>query len=187
MAGQSSALPPRGEGSEALADVESEGSQVPEYLTPEMFEGLDLPEEVPEYKGKGTSFSSGHDEAKRDYMGELGIPIPEDMVSAEGEVVDRARFGTMFIVVGHFVTMEVIRTMGGNLEERLPGVNRKLHEKRVNQYGDRDQVVEGRPTLVEDVYHSLGFSCNPTLQVSQEQLESIVDYVHGVLSGEASK
>jgi hypothetical protein len=109
--------------------MEAEGSEVPEYLRPEMFEDLQLPEELPEYESKGTSFSSTHDGAKIDYMGELGIPIPDDMVSAEGKVLDRARFGTMFIVVGHFVAMEAIRRMGGDLEEKLPGVNRKLHEK----------------------------------------------------------
>lgn len=158
---------------------------IPQYITLERLEEVSqsLPEELPVYNGEGsTSFASKHDKNKLEYITSLGVKMPESCVNEEGEVTDRAVLQTVFIVLGHIVSLEEMRRTGANMEPLIEGANRKIFEKRVNQYGDRRPLRDGR--RVEDVYRKNGFSCNPEQQVSPEEMDFIVFYLFSELQQE---
>ncbi|MEA3357485.1 MAG: hypothetical protein U9Q67_03555 [Patescibacteria group bacterium] len=143
---------------------------------------MNLPEDRLPYLGGGSiSFNSRYDEDKMEYLDELGFQLPDNIGHMEGSVIyDRALFITMFIVISHVIVMASIEKDGNDLNDILPGVNLKLHEHRINHHGDRDELADGH--RVEDYYRELGFSCNPTLRVSQEELHEIVRWAFAQLS-----
>jgi hypothetical protein len=120
---------------------------IPQYITVERLENAawGLPVELPTYNGEGsTSFASKHDKSKLEYITSLGVKMPESCVNEEGEVTDRAILQTVFIVLGHIVSLEEMRRAGANMQPIIEGVNKKLYEKRVNQYGDRTPLRDRR-------------------------------------------
>jgi hypothetical protein len=159
----------------------------PVYLGPDVFEGLYFPENIPPYEGGGsTSYSSKYDGEKLNYLIQLGIELPDVIVDPEtGSVVDRAGFITLFIVTGTILSVEEIRRRAGMdgeavLKKILPGITRKLREMRIDPYSDRFFVDTG--VRVEDVFREMGFSCNPTQQVSEDEFSMIFNYVLGQFS-----
>lgn len=157
-----------------------------EYLKRSMFEDVRLPERIPPYEGKGaTSFAKGYDGDKTEYLDQLGVHLPEGTVDVEtGEVIDRSVLATMFVVTCHVMVLAEILQRGYDIDAHIPGINRKLQEMRMNEYGDREMIGDSG-IRVEDVYRRHGFSCNPTLRVTQEELHEIVDHVFRCLRGQA--
>ena len=151
------------------------------FLTVEMIEELDLPENLPPYQGGGaTSFHSKYDVDKLDYLLQIGVTVPLDIANANEVVVhDRARFVATFIVTGMLLSLVDIRDAGGDLGVIVPGFDRKLCNERVNGYTDRVSVVDSR--RVEDFVRARGFSCNPGQKVTVEELHEIVQFVHDQL------
>ena len=155
---------------------------IPQYITVERLENAawGLPVELPTYQGEGANtFSPKHDKEKLAYIASLGVKMPESCVDAEGEVTDRAILQTVFIVLGHLVALEEMRRLGMNMQPIIEGVNKKLYEKRVNQFGDRTPLRDRR--RVEDVYRERGLACNPDQQVSPEEMDFLVFYLFSEL------
>lgn len=159
-----------------------------DYLQVEDFENLFLPEVLPKYTGEGsTSYASKYDNEKINYLEEIEIGIPENILNEEGKVRERALFVTMFIVTGHILVSESIRRELGEdhedlFREILKERNEQLEDARLDKYGYRRVLSDG--SKVEDHFEKLGFSANPQKRVSREELGEITNYILGRLAKE---
>ena len=155
-----------------------------EYITLQDFEGLNI-EEFPSYEGDGkTSFLSKYDKEKIEYLNNIGIDIPKEWFKDSGELIENCRplATTMFIVTGHILTMEKARKLiegDSNYEDKFRQMveysNIFLSENRLDTSGRRMKLLDG--VLFEDLKKDLGFSANPEVRVSREELHYIVGYI----------
>jgi hypothetical protein len=129
-------------------------------------------------------------EDKKRYLTELGI----DISKYEG---DKSLVGTLFIVATDIVVTEHFRREGekfyGSTEseefknwfkEVLDDENRKLTEARVDKFGYRRELPTKPGVKNEDIRRDLGFSANPTNQISSEELHDLVQYALSQLKKE---
>jgi hypothetical protein len=157
-----------------FSKVETEGDF--EYIRPEDFVDLNLPEVLPPYEGEGsTSFKSKYDLEKLEYMNRLGIEVPREWMS---DYRNRGLFVSSFIVLGNILVSERIRRRTEHspesFRESLLDRNRQLEKARLDEFGYRRDVGG---ILVEEDFAALGFSSNPQKKISKEELKLVVGHV----------
>jgi len=157
-----------------FSSVESENDF--EFFSPEDFSDLKFPEFLPRYEGAGaTSSNDTYDSEKLEFMNNIGVEIPEEWMS---DYRNRAFFVSAFIVTGVILATERGRRRIEHKPEEFREVvrdrNNQLRDARFDKYNYR-RDLEG--VLVEEDFHSLGFSANPQKKVSRDELKMVVDYV----------
>ena len=151
------------------------------YLTPEMFENLQLLEKIEQYAGGGaTSFLKKHDTDKIEYMESWGIDLYKSCINEQEEVTDRAILGTTFKVLSTILAVDKWKKKGGSILEILPGVNLRLEEQRIARYAERASLDNGE--RFSDCEREKGGPGNPTLKVTREELQTIIGHVFEDLS-----